>query len=309
MIVRRAVAAGVGVVAVLAALAAVAPGALYAVGACETVKRAGAEHDAARQRRAPLVVGDSTMLLATPYLGPLGIEADARGCRRLEAGIDLLAARRRAHTLPTVAVLALGANGAIGDRSISKALRVLGPLRVLGLVTPSHVGSGSTAAMRRAARLHPDRIVLLDWQTYSRTAGGVFAGDGLHVSDHGARVFARFVRRRLEPFVGPPRSLRVPASATGARPCGAVRRGGRTLEVLVVRGSPGVLCTLVRRLARANGLRGIARWRYYDYRHSGRRPWSDVYVRADRRVVVVTRPALAAAPPPPAPETPPAPAA
>ena len=78
----------------------------------------------------------------------------------MEAGIDLLRARRRAGTLPAVAVLALGANGAIGERAIRRALRVIGPFRVLGLVTPSRVGSGSTAAMRRAARRHPDRVVV-----------------------------------------------------------------------------------------------------------------------------------------------------
>jgi hypothetical protein len=280
------------VVAVLAALwgaAAVAPAPALAVGACETVAHAGARHDASRVRRAPLIVGDSTMLLATPYLGPLGIEADARGCRQLDAGIDLLAARRRAHTLPVVAVLALGSNGAIGARSISRALAILGPYRVLGLVTPARAGSGSTAAMLRAARLHPDRVILLDWQSYGHSAGGgIFAGDGLHVSDHGARVFARFVHRRLEPFAGPPRALRVPATKSGARACGSVRRRGRALDVLIVRGSPKVLCALARRVARRDGLRGIRGWRFFDYRHSGRRPWSDVYVRADRRVVVVT---------------------
>jgi hypothetical protein len=303
-------AAAVGfALAVLAAIATAAPAPVGAVGACETVRHARARHDSARVRRAPLIVGDSTMLLATPYLARLGIEADARGCRQLEAGIELLAARRRAHALPVVAVLALGANGAIGAGAIARALRILGPYRVLGLVTPSHAGAGSTAAMRRAARRLPERIVLLDWQAHSRRARGVFAGDGLHVSDHGARVFAAFVRRRLEPFVGPPPSLRVPVSATGARSCGSVRRRGRMLDVLIVRGGPGALCAFARRVVQANGLRGIPRWHYYDYRHSGRRPWSDVYVRADRRVIVVTQQARLAPAPAPVPDIPPAPAA
>jgi hypothetical protein len=153
--------------------------------------------------------------------------------------------------------------------------------------------------MLRAARRHPDRIVLLDWQSYSRTAGGgVFAGDGLHVSDHGARVFAAFVRRRLEPFGRPPRSLRVPATDAGARGCGTIGRGRLLLDVLIVRGSPGVLCAVARRVARPRRLAGPAGWRFYDYRHSGRRPWRDVYVRGDRRVIVVTRPTARAVPAP-----------
>jgi hypothetical protein len=277
------------------AAAAGGPAPAGAVGACETARHAGARHDAARERRAPLIVGDSTMLLATPYLGRLGIEADARGCRQLGAGIDVLAARRRAHSLPAVAVLALGANGAIGAGAIARALRVVGRYRVLGLVTPSRPGAGSAIAMRRAARRHRGRVVLIDWQAHSRRrGGGLFAGDGLHVSDRGARAFAAFVRRRLEPFAGPPRSLRVPRGDAGARSCGSLRTRGRALDVLVVRGQPGVLCARARALARADGLRGIAGWRYYDYRRSGRRPWSDVYVRADRRVIVVTRPAAQA---------------
>lgn len=296
--------------AVLATLSMPAPAA--AAGACEAAKHSSARRDAARERRAPLIVGDSTMLLATPHLGRLGIEADARGCRQVGAGIELLRARRRAHTLPTVAVLALGANGATRDSAIRSALRILGPYRVLGLVTPSRAGSGSTAPMRRAARRHPERVVLIDWQRHGRRrGGGILAGDGLHVSDRGARVFAAFVRRRLEPFIGPPRRLRVPASATGAHPCGAIRRRGRTLDVLVVRGAARLLCARARRLARARAFAGIHGWRYYDFRRSGRRPWSDVYVRADRRIVVVTRPArrAPAPPPPPAAGSPPAPAA
>jgi hypothetical protein len=279
--------AAAGAVA-LAALWTAAPAG--AVGACDAARHARARDDAARERRAPLVVGDSTMLLATPYLGRLGLEADARGCRRLEAGVALLAARRRAGTLPAVAVLALGANGSIGDRTIRRALRVLGPSRVLGLVIPTRPGSGSAAAMRRAARRHPDRVMVIDWQRHSRRGRGWFAGDGLHVSDRGARAFAAHVRRRLDPFVGPPRSLRIPSTAAGARACGPLRRGGRALEVLVVRGRSRVACARARRLARTPPLAAIRGWRPYDFRRSGRRPWSAVYVRADRRVVVVTRP-------------------
>lgn len=295
-----------GVVA-LAALIAAAPA---SASACRVQQHAGAKRDAARERRAPLIIGDSTMLLATPYLGGLGIEADARGCRQLGAGIELLAARRRARTLPSIAVLALGANGPISGGAIGHALRIMGPFRVLGLVTPRRVGSGSAAAMRRAARRHPDRVVLIDWRAYR--GGGLFAGDGLHVSDRGARAFGRLVRTRLDPFIGPPRSLRVPTSTTGARACGSLRRGGRALDVLVVRGQSRLLCARARRLVRAHALAGIAGWRFYDFRRSGRRPWWDVYVRADRRVIVVTqpsRPALAPATPPAAAGTPPAPAA
>jgi hypothetical protein len=262
--------------------------------ACDATRVGRAHRDPGRTVRPPLIVGDSTMLLAAPYLARRGIEADARGCRQLGQGIAILAARRRAGTLPAVAVLALGANGAIGDGAIARALALLGPRRVLGLVTPRRVGAGSAAAMRRAAARHPDRVVLIDWMRFSGGHGGWFAGDGLHVGDAGARAFARFVRHRLAPFL-PPRALRVPrsAGAAAARPCGSALHGGRRLTVLVVRGRSRVLCARARALARAHALSGIAGWRYYDWSRSGRRPWSAVYVRRDGRVVVAT---LSAAP-------------
>lgn len=253
--------------------------------ACDIRKVVRAHEDASRTVRAPLILGDSTMLLATAHLAARGIEADARGCRQLRKGVDLLAVRGRAGTLPPVVVLALGSNGVIRGAQINRALRVLGPSRVLGLVTPARVGSGSAGPMRRAARRHPDRVVLIDWMRYSRGRGDVFAGDGLHVSDRGARVFARYVRRRLDPFF-PPRALHVPDRPAHAKRCGSARG----LEVLVVRGGSRVSCTRARTLGRTRALAGIRGWRYYDWRRSGRRPWSAVYLRVDRRVIVVTRP-------------------
>lgn len=255
-----------------------------AAGACDARKVARPHGDRSRTVRAPLIVGDSTMLLAAPYLGARGIEADARGCRALSKGVSVLAARKRAGTLPGVAVLALGSNGEIRARQINRALRIIGRTRILGLVTPARVGSGSARAMRIAARRRPDRVVLIDWMRYSRGRGGIFAGDGLHVGDRGARVFAAFVRRRLEPFFPPP-MLRVRMPPTGAKPCGRAR----ALDVLVIRGASRVSCARARDLARGRALHGIAGWRYYDWRRSGRRPWEAVYVRNDRRVIVVTR--------------------
>jgi hypothetical protein len=277
----------IGLVAV-ASLAA-PPASSRAAGVCDITKTARAKHDRARVVRAPLIVGDSTMLLAVPYLAARGIEADARACRPLLVGVDMLSARKRGRRLPNVAVLALGSNGPIDDYGVSRALRIVGPGRVLGLVTPARVGAGSESAMRRAARRYPNRVVLIDWMRYSHSRSGIFGGDGLHVSDRGARVFAAFVRRRLEPFF-PPRQLRVPL--TGGTPCGAAG----AVEVLVVRGAERVTCARARALSRTRALAGIEGWRYYDWRRSGRTPWSGVYVRRDRKIIVVTRPLSAAAP-------------
>src|SRR4051794_12293642 len=164
-------------------------------------------------RRAPLIIGDSTMIFATPWLGRHGFQADAKGCRQFSQGVAMLAARRHAGTLPRLSVLALGANGAVSSSMIAGALHTIGRGRLLGLVTPRKSGA-SESAMRRAARVHPDRVLLIDWVTYSAGHGGWFAGDGLHVTPAAGHIYANFIARRSAPLYDPPvKALRVPTSA------------------------------------------------------------------------------------------------
>lgn len=273
--------------AVLAGLSIVTPAS--AQNACTAGKKAGARKgDSTRKAHAPLIIGDSAMIIAAPYLGRLGIEADARGCRQFSAGVKLLASRRRGGSLPSVAVLALGGNGPVDGAAISRALSTIGRTRILGLVTPRNSKSGASA-MRRTARRLPHRVIVLDWAAFSAGNKGWFAGDGLHVNTTGARALANFIRRRLDPFVGPPRSLKVPTSAAAGEPCGSVRRAGLRLDVFAVRGATRVDCSRARGLVRRGTLRRIRGWRAYDFQRTGRKPWSDIYVRTDRKVIVASR--------------------
>ncbi|MDX6689224.1 MAG: hypothetical protein QOG15_681 [Solirubrobacteraceae bacterium] len=271
------------------ALAALLPAAAPAVDACHTERKAGAQRGSSTARaRAPYIIGDSTMLLATPYLGRSGIEADARGCRQMSAGIQMLAARRRSGTLPNVDILALGANGALNSGDISRALSTIGRERILGLVTPRNSAS-SASAMRGAAHAHPHRVLLIDWVGYSSAHPSWVVGDGLHVGDPGARGFARLVRGKLEPFIGPPRSLKVPGGVGDGAACGQVKRDGAALNVFVIRGSDRLSCSRARHLVRLGTLRRIPNWRPYDFLRTGRKPWSDIYVRHDRKIIVASR--------------------
>jgi hypothetical protein len=257
-----------------------------AADACDAGARRGAAGNPDRVGRAPVVIGDSTSIIAVPELGRRGLEADARGCRQFAQGVQMLAARRRAGTLPHVAVLALGANGPVSSASIAAALRVTGPRRILALVTPKSSGS-SRAAMRRAASRHGDRVLLIDWASFSAGHGGWFAGDGLHVGHEGANAFASLIRRKVEPFAFPPvRRLNIgPPGARGAS-CGVVRRGGRRLAVHVARGESRLSCARARALVRRPPLRRIPGWRVYDWRASRPRTWSWVYARPTREVLV-----------------------
>lgn len=236
-------------------------------------------------RRPPLILGDSTMIFAAPWLGRHGLEADAKGCRQFAAGVAMLAARRRAHTLPRLSILALGANGPVSSSMIAGALSTIGPGHLLGLVTPRR-SPASEASMRRAARSHPDRVLLIDWVGRSAGHGDWFAGDGLHVTPAAGRIFADFVAGRAAVEAPPVRALHLPPQ--GAKDCGTIRRFGRALGVSVVRGSRRVTCVHARRLARTPPLGAIPGWSAYDWTATGRGPWLDVYARHDRRAVVAT---------------------
>src|SRR3954452_6115233 len=104
-------------------------------------------------------------------------------------------------------------------------------------MTPRNAGK-RTAQMRRAARRHPDRVLLIDWVTYSGSHGGGWvAGDGLDVSYAGGAAYAAFGRRAVRPFAWPPvRALHLPRSAAPGKACGRVSRFGARLSVHVVRG-------------------------------------------------------------------------
>jgi len=158
----------------------------------QQAKRTRSAHGAA-----PLVVGDSTLLIAANTLARNGIAADAMSCRAFDAGVAILSTHRHNHTLPRLAVLALGSNGTVSGAQISRALAITGPKRVLGLVTPVNNPS-AVAAMKRAARRHPNRVLLIDWAKRSAGQGGWFI-DGLHPSHPGAGALARFIQQRLRP--------------------------------------------------------------------------------------------------------------
>lgn len=149
-------------------------------------------------RRAPLAIGDSVMLGAVPDLARAGFEVDARGCRQIGEAIRILRRRIMAHSLPRVVVLAVGSNWTVSAAELRTALRLVGHRRRLVLVTPRERGGGQSGdawAMRRVARRHPGRVLLLDWVRYSHGRPGWFAGDGLHLSVSGRRAFTRLLRR------------------------------------------------------------------------------------------------------------------
>jgi hypothetical protein len=158
--------------------------------------------------RAPLAIGDSTMLLAMDNLAKIGFNVNAHGCRGMEEGLAILRKRRHDGTLPHLVVMALGTDFSIKRSQIKRALRYLGPDRVLGLVTPWELGghAGSDAkTVRKAGKTWKDRVKVLDWVKVSRGHGSWFQPDGCHLTQAGARAFARLFKKAL-PYAQPPPS-------------------------------------------------------------------------------------------------------
>ncbi len=189
-----------------------------ATAGCGGVRTGEARHHAAG--RAPLAIGDSTMLLALPDLTKRGFSVNAHGCRQFPEARALLARLAHAHRLPHLVVVALGADGSVTKADISATLRILGPGRTLVLVTPRELGGGSGAdavTVRDAARSHAARVELLDWVAESAGHGGWFQPDGLHLTFTGAAAFARVLARVLPLAVPQPSRIVLTADRTTDR--------------------------------------------------------------------------------------------
>jgi len=165
------------------------------------------------------------MLGAIGQLQGAGFEVDVRGCRQMSEGLGVLAARRDAGSLPDVVVVALGTNWTVSISQIRAGLRILGPSRVLGMVTPPEVGgvaSSDQAVIRAAGSRWPLRLRVLDWVAHS--AGQDWTWDGMHLKPEGATAYTRFLSRAFSwPLPGVEMTL---VRAPQAEPAESLSPGG-----------------------------------------------------------------------------------
>jgi hypothetical protein len=162
--------------------------------------------------QAPLAIGDSVLLGAAEEAAAIGYDVDVRGCRQMAEGLDVLRKYARADGLPRVVVIALGSNSSITRGDVRMALRILGPNRILGLVTPREVrGTPYTdaATLRAAAATWPRRIALVDWVRQTKRHKGMTYSDGIHLTSAGQRAMANLLKAplaRVAPGDTPPPS-------------------------------------------------------------------------------------------------------
>jgi hypothetical protein len=188
------------VVAMAAALVVALAAAPVASAQCGGVKVAEPKKNVSRGP-APLAIGDSVMLLALPDLARKGYKANARGCRAMPEGIDVIKKADKRGPLPRLITIALGADGTIRMAEIRKVLKIIGRKTKLGLVVPLETGgrTGKDAeTVRKAAQRYDKRIRLLDWPNYSNGHPGWFQPDGLHLTFPGAAAYARLMSKALK---------------------------------------------------------------------------------------------------------------
>jgi hypothetical protein len=145
----------------------------------------------------PLVIGDSVLYDAAKVLAADGFAVNAMVCRQMSQGIALLEAK--AGTLPHLVVVELGTNGPVTRADIEQLLAILGPSRILALVTPHNgVAPEADTVIRDAGGEYPGHVGVLDWDRDSATHPGWFAPDGVHLGGSaGINAFAQLIETTL----------------------------------------------------------------------------------------------------------------
>jgi hypothetical protein len=111
----------------------------------------------------------------------------------MSQGLAVLQQRRA--TLPHLVVLELGTNGAVTAQNIEQALAILGPQRLLVMITPHNgVDPADDAIITDFAADHRRRMLVLDWNHVADDHPEWFGPDGIHLGNQaGINAFASLI--------------------------------------------------------------------------------------------------------------------
>ncbi len=178
------------------------------------------------------MVGDSVLLATTQgqpdaldtYVGSLGwnITVDARVSRFTDEGVTVL--RRRRDEIHEVVVVALGNNYG-GDEvqfaaQVEELLRVLDGVRVIAMLTvPVYAEKQNEVNLiLRNAAAADNRIVLVDWEGYTRLDPAALSNDDVHPTTFGADVIAQLIGLTLGRAPGGDPNVPLPVLGSKTRP-------------------------------------------------------------------------------------------
>lgn len=141
--------------------------------------------------KAPLLIGDSVVGFAMPKLQKVGYRINAQGCRTFPRGIKALEQEARERKLPKLIVFELGTAGNVKPSHIQKVLKIIGPDRRLGLVTPRVFlgGIDPDAADYHAAAAADPRVFTIDWAESAEPHPEWFHPDLVHPNKEGVGAF------------------------------------------------------------------------------------------------------------------------
>ena len=176
---------------------------------CKKIHRGKAEIDPNPKGRAPVAIGDSTMILPIPNLDAVGYSVNARGCRGFREAVNIARKLKAKHHLPHLVMINAYGNGGVNPGLISEALRCAGQEAGAGAGHRLQRGHRRAARSRhrhplQGGRQYPHRIFVLDWVKYSRphhtaepTPGAWFLPDLFHPNFTGADAYAQFLAQAL----------------------------------------------------------------------------------------------------------------
>ena len=78
----------------------------------------------------------------------------------------------------------------------------------------------------------------------------------------------------------------MPSSTKGTKRCGIANNGFADFRVFVTKGKHRFSCKKAREVVSIPGPNAPKRWTYWDWTKGGNPPWSDVWRRKDRKVVI-----------------------
>jgi hypothetical protein len=123
------------------------------------------------------------------------IQVDAVVGRQVQAGLEILRAKRAAGALPDTVLVHLGNNGTFTADQADALLQVLSSVQrvvFINLRVP-RAWEGPNNAVIAAAVQRSSNAVLCDWHTASVGQPALFWDDGIHVRSTGAALYAELI--------------------------------------------------------------------------------------------------------------------
>ena len=174
-----------------------------AEGAGETGDEAAAAED--EDRFDILLIGDSVSVRAIPYfedLFPYG-RIDSVINRQMDEAPGIYAWYRDEELVGDIVVFSLGTNGYVTDEDIDNLMAEVGDEKYVWFITArasEDYVEDNNDALRRAADRYSN-VSVIDWYSLSEDEEDYFDGDGTHLTEEAAEIYAEMIYEAVEDYL------------------------------------------------------------------------------------------------------------